>query len=139
MAMAMLDWPTFVLQRRVNQPLGAVEQVLCDPFLTPAAFELGTDAVHEELQARLRAVLPQLIGRIEDAHHGFGQLEVLGDRHPVAQHDRVPGRLRIAQVGEPAVGRSLARRLRAGRRGGVRRLDFRHPLPGDPLLGFERL
>ena len=26
-----LDWPTFVLQRRINRPLGAVEPVLCDP------------------------------------------------------------------------------------------------------------
>lgn len=29
----MLTWSTFVLQRRVNQPFGAVGRVVCDPWL----------------------------------------------------------------------------------------------------------
>lgn len=28
-----LNWPTFVLQRRINVPLAVVERVLCDPHL----------------------------------------------------------------------------------------------------------
>jgi hypothetical protein len=39
----MLNWPTFVLQRRINHPLGAVEQVLCDPQLLRAGTELDLD------------------------------------------------------------------------------------------------
>jgi hypothetical protein len=40
----MLDWPTFVLQRRINRPLGAVEEVLCDPHLLRAGTTLDLDA-----------------------------------------------------------------------------------------------
>ena len=32
-----LDWPTFVLQRRINQPLADVQRALCDP----ASVEVG--------------------------------------------------------------------------------------------------
>jgi len=39
--MATLNWPTFVLQRRINQPLDAVERVLCDPMLLRAGVALG--------------------------------------------------------------------------------------------------
>ena len=39
--MATLNWPTFVLQRRINQPLGAVERVLGDPMLLRAGVALG--------------------------------------------------------------------------------------------------
>jgi len=38
-----LNWPTFVLQRRINQPLGAVEQVVCDPNLLSAGSVLALD------------------------------------------------------------------------------------------------
>lgn len=38
-----LDWPTFVLQRRINQPLSEVQRVLCDPASVDAgaALDLG--------------------------------------------------------------------------------------------------
>ena len=39
--MTALNWPTFVLQRRINQPLGAVERLLCDPMLLRAGVALG--------------------------------------------------------------------------------------------------
>ena len=38
--MTMLCWSTFVLQRRVNQPFGAVGRVVCDPWLLPAGTQL---------------------------------------------------------------------------------------------------
>ena len=38
--MMMLNWPTFVLQRRINRPLDRVERVLCDPMLLRAGVEL---------------------------------------------------------------------------------------------------
>ena len=39
-----LDWPTFVLQRRINQPLADVQRTLCDPASvgTGAELELGS-------------------------------------------------------------------------------------------------
>jgi hypothetical protein len=42
-----LTWSTFVLQRRVNQPFGAVGRVVCDPWLLHAGtrINLGDDAV----------------------------------------------------------------------------------------------
>ena len=45
--MTMLNWSTFVLQRRVNQPFGAVGRVVCDPWLLPGGtqIELADDAV----------------------------------------------------------------------------------------------
>jgi len=54
------------------------------------------------------------------------------------KHDRMPGRLRIAQVGQPEVGRRLTGGLPDS---SPRRRPFAlisaHPLPGGPLLGFE--
>ena len=49
----MLDWPTFVLQRRVNRPLGSVEVVLCDPHLLRAGTELELDGDADGRYARL--------------------------------------------------------------------------------------
>lgn len=45
--MTMLNWSTFVLQRRVNQPFGAVGRVVCDPWLLPGGTQiaLADDAV----------------------------------------------------------------------------------------------
>jgi hypothetical protein len=42
----MITWSTFVLQRRVNQPFGAVGRVVCDPWLLARGtrIRLGTDA-----------------------------------------------------------------------------------------------
>lgn len=39
-----LDWPTFVLQRRINQPLADVQRTLCDPASvgTGGELELGS-------------------------------------------------------------------------------------------------
>ena len=39
-----LDWPTFVLQRRINQPLADVQRTLCDPASvgTGAELDLGS-------------------------------------------------------------------------------------------------
>ena len=37
----LLNSPTFVLQRRINRPLGAVERVLCDPKRLRAGTELA--------------------------------------------------------------------------------------------------
>ena len=39
-----LDWPTFVLQRRINQPISDVHRALCDPTSvgTGAELELGS-------------------------------------------------------------------------------------------------
>jgi hypothetical protein len=36
-----LDWPTFVLQRRINQPLSEVKRVLCNPAGVEAGAELS--------------------------------------------------------------------------------------------------
>ena len=38
--MMSLDWPTFVLQRRINQPLADVQRTLCDPASVGAGSEL---------------------------------------------------------------------------------------------------
>ena len=45
--MTMLNWSTFVLQRRVNQRFGAVGRVVCDPWLLPGGTQiaLADDAV----------------------------------------------------------------------------------------------
>jgi hypothetical protein len=42
----MLTWSTFVLQRRVNQPFGAVGRVVCDPWLLAEGtrIDIGDDA-----------------------------------------------------------------------------------------------
>jgi hypothetical protein len=39
----MLTWSTFVLQRRVNQPFGAVGRVVCDPWLLREGTRLNLD------------------------------------------------------------------------------------------------
>ena len=41
--MTMLSWSTFVLQRRVNQPFGAVGRVVCDPWLLPGGTQIALD------------------------------------------------------------------------------------------------
>ena len=45
--MTMLNWSTFILQRRVNQPFGAVGRLVCDPWLLPGGTQiaLSDDAV----------------------------------------------------------------------------------------------
>jgi hypothetical protein len=45
--MTVLTWSTFVLQRRVNQPFGAVGRVVCDPWLLHGGtcINLDDDAV----------------------------------------------------------------------------------------------
>ena len=56
----MLDWPTFVLQRRINRPLGAVEQVLCDPHLLRSGSELdlGSDGMYAHLDGPFGVTFP---------------------------------------------------------------------------------
>ena len=56
----MLNWPNFVLQRRINEPLGAVEQVLCDPTALRAGttFDLFTDGAHARLEAPFGVTFP---------------------------------------------------------------------------------
>ena len=52
----LLDWPTFVLQRRINQPLAEVQRVLCDP----ASVETGAEL---ELGSQGRLVVDQRFAR----------------------------------------------------------------------------
>jgi len=40
----MLNWPTFVLQRRINVPLGSVERLLCSPLVFRGGAELDLHA-----------------------------------------------------------------------------------------------
>ena len=56
----MLDWPTFVLQRRINRPLAAVEEVLCDPQLlrAGAVLDLGTDGIYVQLDGPFGVMFP---------------------------------------------------------------------------------
>ena len=49
----MLDWPTFVLQRRLNVPLASIERVLCSPQVLRGGSELALDT--EGLCVRLDA------------------------------------------------------------------------------------
>jgi hypothetical protein len=42
-SVTMLTWSTFVLQRRVNQPFGAVGRVVCDPWLLPEGTRINLD------------------------------------------------------------------------------------------------
>jgi hypothetical protein len=51
-----LDWPTFVLQRRINQPLADVQRTLCDPASVGAGAEL-------DLGTRGRLIVDQLFSR----------------------------------------------------------------------------
>ena len=55
-----LDWPTFVLQRRINHPLGAVEHVLCDPQLLRAGMvvPLPDDAAYVRLEGSFGVTFP---------------------------------------------------------------------------------
>ena len=56
----MLDWPTFVLQRRINRPLGEVEEVLCDPQLlrAGAVLVLETDGTSVVLDGPFGVMFP---------------------------------------------------------------------------------
>lgn len=51
-----LDWPTFVLQRRINQPLSRVQRTLCDPAGVGAGDEL-------DLASQGRLVVDQRFAR----------------------------------------------------------------------------
>jgi hypothetical protein len=51
-----LDWPTFVLQRRINQPLADVQRTLCDPASVGTGAEL-------DLGARGRLIVDQRFAR----------------------------------------------------------------------------
>jgi len=55
-----LDWPTFVLQRRINRPLATVEQVLCDPHLLSAGrvLDLGVDGAYVQLDRPFGVTFP---------------------------------------------------------------------------------
>jgi hypothetical protein len=59
----MLDWPTFVLQRRINRPLAAIEDVLCDPHRLRAGTVLdldgdGTDGMYTVLDGPFGVTFP---------------------------------------------------------------------------------
>jgi hypothetical protein len=58
--MMMLNRPTFVLQRRINQPLAAVERVLCDPSLLRAgvSLDLGIDHARVRLDRSFGVTFP---------------------------------------------------------------------------------
>jgi len=55
-----LDWPTFVLQRRINRPLADVEAALCDPHLlrAGAVLDLATDGTYMELDGPFGVMFP---------------------------------------------------------------------------------
>jgi hypothetical protein len=56
----MLNWPTFVLQRRINLPLEAIERVLCAPHLVRggAEIDLGTDGMRMRLESPFGVMFP---------------------------------------------------------------------------------
>ena len=56
----MLNWPTFVLQRRINLPLDAVERVLCSPHLIRggAEFDLDSEAMCVRLESPFGVMFP---------------------------------------------------------------------------------
>jgi hypothetical protein len=56
----LINRPTFVLQRRINQPLAAVERVLCDPSLLRAgvSLDLGTDNARVRLDRSFGVTFP---------------------------------------------------------------------------------
>jgi hypothetical protein len=56
----MLDWPTFVLQRRINLPLATVEDVLCAPHLIRGGseFDLGADGMRVRLDTPFGVMFP---------------------------------------------------------------------------------
>jgi len=56
----MLDWPTFVLQRRISLPLSTIEHVLCAPHLIRggAVFDVGSDGTRVQLDAPFGVMFP---------------------------------------------------------------------------------
>jgi hypothetical protein len=58
--MTMLTWSTFVLQRRVNQPFGAVGRVVCDPWLLHGGtrIDLADDDAVLELEQPFGVTFP---------------------------------------------------------------------------------
>jgi len=56
----MLNWPTFVLQRRVNVPLTSVERLLCSPhlFRGGAEFNLHADGMYVRLDRPFGVTFP---------------------------------------------------------------------------------
>jgi hypothetical protein len=56
----MLNWPTFVLQRRINVPLGSVERLVCSPhlFRGGADFDLHTDGMYVRLDRPFGVTFP---------------------------------------------------------------------------------
>jgi hypothetical protein len=58
--MMMLNWPTFVLQRRINVPISSVERLLCSPhlFRGGAEFELDADRMYLRLDRPFGVTFP---------------------------------------------------------------------------------
>jgi hypothetical protein len=58
--MMMLNWPTFVLQRRVNVPISSVERLLCSPhvFRGGAEFDLHADRMYLRLDRPFGVTFP---------------------------------------------------------------------------------
>src|SRR5207248_1208285 len=57
----MLNWSTFVLQRRVNQPFGAVGRLVSDPWLLPGGTRIAlADDAADALTAVLRTSTPRV-------------------------------------------------------------------------------
>ena len=56
----MLNWPTFVLQRRINLPLDRIERVLCAPHLVRGGTELDLDAdgMHARIESPFGVMFP---------------------------------------------------------------------------------
>jgi hypothetical protein len=56
----LVNWPAFVLQRRINVPLPAAERVLCDPRLLAGAtvVELGPEGPRLQLDTRFVLTFP---------------------------------------------------------------------------------
>jgi hypothetical protein len=54
----MLDWPTFVLQRRINLPLAAIERVLCAPHLIRGGAEFALGADNMQLDSAFGVMFP---------------------------------------------------------------------------------
>jgi hypothetical protein len=56
----MLNWPTFVLQRRINLPLDEIERVLCAPRLIRGGSELtlGADGTRIRLESPFGVMFP---------------------------------------------------------------------------------
>ena len=56
----MLDWPTFVLQRRVNHPLDRIERILCAPghLRSGDRLPLGADALALRVERPFSVAFP---------------------------------------------------------------------------------